>query len=49
MADLDLSQDEADQLISMEKQRIDEKTRLFEAGAQFSIPLTSADKRENYS
>jgi hypothetical protein len=48
MADLDIAQDEADELIAMEKQRVDEKVWLFAAGEQLTIPLTSMDRRENF-
>ena len=48
MADLDIAQDEADALIAMEKQRVDEKVWLFAAGERLAIPLTSTDKRENF-
>lgn len=49
MADLGLTQAEADALIAMEKHRIDEKIWPFAAGARLSIPLTSADRRENFT
>ncbi|MDZ4798679.1 MAG: DUF1829 domain-containing protein [Bryobacteraceae bacterium] len=46
MADLDITQDEADTLIAMEKQRTDDRAWAFDPGARMSIPLASADKRE---
>lgn len=48
MADLDLTQGEADALIAMEKQRVDATIRWFGAGERLAIPLTSIDKRENF-
>ena len=49
MADIDLSQTEADELIAMEKQRVDDKQWDFPApGERLAIPLTSTDKRENF-
>jgi hypothetical protein len=49
MADINLTQSEADALIAMEKQRVDDKQWYFPVpGARIAIPLTSADKRENF-
>ena len=49
MADIDLTQIEADALIAMEKHRIDDKEWKFPGpGEQLAIPLTSHDKRENF-
>jgi len=49
MADITLTQAEADTLIAMEKQCVDEKEWLFPGpGEALAIPLTSADKRENF-
>jgi hypothetical protein len=49
MADINLTQDEANALIEMEKQRVDDKEWLFPpAGDRMAIPLTSLDKRENF-
>ena len=49
MADIDISQAEADALIGMDKQRIDDKQWLFPAeGGRLAIPLMSLDKRENF-
>lgn len=49
MADISLTQLEADALIAMEKQRVDETQWEFPApGARLAIPLTSTDKRENF-
>ncbi len=49
MADITLTQDEADKLMAMEKLSVDEKEWLFPApGNRIAIPLTSLDKRENF-
>ena len=49
MADLDISQAEADALIAMEKQCVENKIYLFpDPGGSLSIALISADKRENF-
>jgi hypothetical protein len=49
MADINLTQSEADALITMEKVRVDDKQWDFPApGDRIAIPLTSADKRENF-
>jgi hypothetical protein len=49
MADIDISQAEADALIEMEKHRVDDKRWTFPApGERLAIPLTSLDKRENF-
>ena len=49
MADIDITQAEADALIAMEKRRAEEKEWLFPApGDRIAIPLTSLDKRENF-
>jgi hypothetical protein len=49
MADLDITQAEADALIAMEKHRADEKDCVFpEPGGRLAIALTSLDKRENF-
>lgn len=49
MADIDIPQGEADHLIAMEKHRIDDRAWFFCApGEGLSIPLTSADKREQF-
>jgi hypothetical protein len=49
MADIDISQVEADALIAMEKHRIDDREWLFPApGERLAIPLTSIDKREQF-
>jgi hypothetical protein len=49
LADINLTQAEADALIEMEKCRADEKDYLFpRPGERISIPLTSPDKRENF-
>src|ERR1035437_20984 len=49
MADLNLTQDEADRLMAMQKRAADEKDWLFPVpGDRIAIPLTSLDKRENF-
>jgi hypothetical protein len=49
LADINLTQAEADALIEMEKCRADEKEYLFpQPGERIAIPLTSRDKRENF-
>ena len=49
MADIDLTQDEADQLMAMEKRPLEEKDWLFPVpGDRIAIPLTSLDKRESF-
>jgi hypothetical protein len=49
MADLDITQAEADALIAMEKHRVDDKEWLFSApGERLAIPLISPDKREQF-
>jgi hypothetical protein len=49
MADINLTQDEANALIEMQKQRIDDKEWSFPSpGDRVAIPLTSLDKRENF-
>jgi uncharacterized protein DUF6978 len=49
MADINLTQLEADGLIAMEKHRVDETQWEFPSpGEKLEIPLTSTDKRENF-
>jgi len=49
MADIDLTQGDADALIALAKIRGDEEERLFpQAGGSLVIPLTSEDRRENF-
>jgi len=49
MADINLTQSEADALIAMEKQRVDDKQWVFPVpGSRLAIPLISMDKRENF-
>ncbi len=49
MADINLTQDEADKLMAMEKRSVDEKEWLFPSpGDRVAIPLTSLDKRETF-
>jgi hypothetical protein len=50
MADINLTQDEADKLMAMEKRSVDAKDWLFPApGERIAIPLTSLDKRESFT
>ena len=47
MADIEITQAEADALIEMEKRRVDDKEWLFPtAGDRLSVALTSLDKRK---
>jgi hypothetical protein len=49
VADINLTQEEADKLIAMEKRSADTKERLFPApGESIAIPLVSLDKRESF-
>ncbi len=49
MADINLTQTEADALIAMEKYRINESRSHFPLGGEFvSLPLESADRREQF-
>jgi hypothetical protein len=49
MADINLTQDEADKLMAMEKCAADEQDWFFpQPGESVAIPLTSLDKRENF-
>jgi len=48
MAEINLSQAEADALIKMEKHRVDNEKWLFPTDGVASIPLMSADKREDF-
>jgi hypothetical protein len=49
VADITITQVEADALIAMPKVRADADTRKYPAlGGALTIPLTSADKRENF-
>src|ERR1035441_9933728 len=49
MADINLTQEEADALMAMEKRRVDEQEWLFPSpGGSTAIPLASVDKRENF-
>jgi hypothetical protein len=49
MTDINLAQADADALIQMEKFRTDNRLWTFPyAGEKLAIPLTSADKRENF-
>ena len=49
MADINLTQEEADKLMAMEKRGADERDWLFPPpGERVAIPLTSLGKRENF-
>lgn len=49
MADINITQGEADELIAMEKIRADDRDWQFpNPGEQIAIPLTSTDKRESF-
>jgi len=49
MAEIDIPQAEADALIAMEKQGVDNKTRLFpEPGGRLAVALASLNKREQF-
>ena len=50
MADIDIPQADADALIAMEKQCVENKSWLFpEPGGTLAIALASPDKRENFT
>jgi hypothetical protein len=49
MAEINLTQDEADKLMAMEKRAVGEEDWLFpDPGGRIAIPLTSLDKRESF-
>ena len=49
MADLEITQAEADTLIAMEKHRVNDKSWQFSApGQSLAIPLISSNKREHF-
>ena len=49
MADIDLTQSEADGLIAMEKERVNDDLLYFpEPGARLNVPLRSLDRRESF-
>ena len=49
MADINLTQDEADKLMAMEKRAVDKENRDFPGpGDKIAIPLASLDKRESF-
>ncbi len=49
MADIDLTQDEADSLIAMPKFRTNDDVMYYpDQGSSLTIPLISADKKENF-
>lgn len=50
MSEMNLVQAEADALIGMEKRRLDDTEWIFPLpGERLTIPLTSTDKRENFT
>ena len=50
MSELNITQDEADALIAMDKVRVDDTEWVFPIeGRRISVPLISADKRENFT
>ncbi|MFQ5646059.1 MAG: hypothetical protein ACE5GM_03940 [bacterium] len=48
MAEINLTQTEADQLVAMEKHRADDSSYDFSNQTALSIPLVSANKREHF-
>ena len=48
MAELNITQQEADHFINMEKQRTDNTEWQFAPGERLAIPLTSVDKRDSF-
>ncbi len=49
MADINITQSEADQLIAMEKLRVEDKEWFFpNPGERLAIPLVSSNKRESF-
>lgn len=49
MADINITQDEADKLMAMQKKAVDQKEWLFPIpGDRIVVPLVSFDKRENF-
>ncbi len=49
MADLNITQDEADKLMAMQKKTIDQTEWMFPGPAdRIVVPLTSLEKRENF-
>lgn len=49
MADIDITQDDADNLMAMEKKAVDQQQWTFPGPAdRLVVPLTSVDKRENF-
>jgi len=49
MADLNLTQIEADALIAMEKHRVDDTEWDYPGVGGISVPLVSADRREQFA
>ena len=48
MADIHLTQSEADALIVMEKHRVDDERYLYPVSGSLVVPLQSSDKREQF-
>lgn len=49
MADIDITQDDADKLMAMEKKAVDQRQLTFPGPAdRLVVPLISVDKRENF-
>jgi hypothetical protein len=48
MADIHLTQSEADALIIMEKHRVDDERYLYPVSGSLVVPLQSSDKREQF-
>ena len=48
MAEINLSQSEADALIKMEKHKVNDQKWLFPSDGIIAIPLVSANKREDF-
>jgi hypothetical protein len=49
MADIDITQDDADKLMAVEKRAVDQQQWTFPGPAErIVVPLTSVDKRENF-
>lgn len=49
MADIDITQDEAERLIALEKRAVDQRIWNFPGpGDRIVVPLASLDKRENF-
>lgn len=48
MADIHLTQPEADALIAMEKHRLDDERHSYPMSGSLIVPLQSSDKREQF-